>query len=527
MIIFISLINAQKMFTAKDKEQIENKGIQLSEIKKQIENFREGFPFLKLIRPATIGDGIISLSEDKIKEASGHYSKRIESGLQPVKFVPASGAASRMFQSLYSFWEAALNNQIAETLLEHHHHKSARQFFDHLPHFAFYEELEKGVGGIKDKEGHFKYCEVLNYLLSDKGLNYGFLPKGLLKFHQYPEGPRTPVEEHMIEGALYGANSKGEVSLHFTVSPEHLEYFKRITAKAAKIYEPKFAVKYRILFSEQKPSTDTIAVDPDNNPFRNTDDTLVFRPGGHGALLDNLNDIEADLIFIKNIDNVVPDRLKNETVIYKKALAGLLFGYQERIFDYLRLLEKGPSLLTDEQVAAIAVFVEKELCTIPSDNNHTLNKSALIQYLIKKLNRPIRLCGMVRNLGEPGGGPFWAQNSDGTLSLQIAENLQIDINNAEQKDILQKSTHFNPVDLICAVKNFKGGKFDLKKFRDPETGFISHKSKEGRPLKALELPGLWNGSMSDWNTLFVDVPMITFNPVKTINDLLREEHQSF
>jgi hypothetical protein len=514
------------MFTAKDNQQIEKKGIQLSEIEKQIEDFRKGFPFLKLIRPATIGDGIISLSEDKIKEAADHYSKRIDSDLLPVKFVPASGAASRMFQSLYSFWEAALDNQEAEALLEHHHHKNAKQFFDHLSQFAFYQELEEGVGGIKDKAGHTRYCEILSWLLSDNGLNYGFLPKGLLKFHQYPEGPRTPVEEHMIEGALYCTNSKKEVKLHFTVSPEHLEYFRKKTSEAAKVYGPKFGVKYHIVFSEQKSSTDTIAVDPDNNPFRNADGTLLFRPGGHGALLDNLNDIQGDIIFIKNIDNIVPDRLKNETVLYKKALAGLLLSYQERIFDYLRLLEKGSSLLTDKQVSEIAGFLEKELSMEPSDDRVHLNKSALIQYLSDKLNRPIRICGMVKNLGEPGGGPFWAQNSDGTISLQIVESSQIDMIDAEQKDISQRSTHFNPVDLICAVKNFKGEKFDLENFSDPETGFISHKSKEGKPLKALELPGLWNGAMSDWITLFVDVPLITFNPVKTVNDLLRQEHQS-
>lgn len=513
------------MFTTHDIQQIEKKGIPLSEIEKQISNFRKGFPFLKLSRPAIVGDGIISLSEDKIKEYAGLYSKRVEYNLQPVKFVPASGAASRMFQSLYSFWEAALDNQTAESLLEHHHHKNVKQFFGNLTQFAFYEELEKGVGGIKDKKGQTKYCEILNFLLSDKGLNYGFLPKGLLKFHQYPEGPRTPVEEHMIEGALYGANSKGEVKLHFTVSPEHLELFKLKTAEAAKVFEPKFGVKYNITFSEQKASTDTIAVDPDNNPFRNADDTLLFRPGGHGALLDNLNDIKGDIIFIKNIDNVVPDNLKKDTVLYKKALAGLLLKYQEKIFNYLQWLETDPEFIPEDKLAEISAFVGKDLCTEPAKKHHSIDKMGLVHYLFTKLNRPVRICGMVKNQGEPGGGPFWAKNEDGTISLQIVESSQIDMNDPEQKRVAGESSHFNPVDLICAVNNYKGKKFDLMQFRDPETGFISHKSKEGKPLKALELPGLWNGAMSDWITLFVDVPVITFNPVKTVNDLLREEHQ--
>jgi len=526
IIIFNSSTYAIGMFTNTDIQQIEKKGIQLSEIEKQISSFRKGFPFMKLLRSATIGNGIICLTEDKITEAIDLYSKKVENNLQPVKFVPASGAASRMFQSLFSFREAALDNQTAETLLAQGHHKSVKQFFDHLQQFAFYDELEKGVEGIKDKEGLTRYSEILNFVLSEKGLNYGFLPKGLLKFHQYTEGPRTPVEEHMIEGALYGANSQREVKLHFTVSPEHLEYFKQKTAEAAEVFEPKFGVKYYILFSEQRPSTDTIAVDPDNNPFRNTDGSLLFRPGGHGALLDNLNEIKGDIIFVKNIDNVVPDRLKDETVHYKKALAGLLLNYQEKVFNYLLWLETEPTLIPDEKLDEIAAFIEKELCTEPAEKFASFDKMSAVHYLFTKLNRPIRICGMVKNQGEPGGGPFWAKNADGTVSLQIVESSQIDMNDTEQKNIAANSTHFNPVDLICGVNNYKGKKFDLKQFSDPETGFISHKSKEGKPLKALELPGLWNGAMSDWNTLFVDVPAITFNPVKTVNDLLREEHQT-
>lgn len=515
------------MFTKSDIHQIEKKGISLPVIEKQIDNFRKGFPFLKLLRPSTTNDGIITLTDEKFRELGHLYLQKIKKGIRPVKFIPASGAASRMFHSLFSFWEAAFNDSEAESLLGHGHHRNVRQFFDHLSQFAFYDELQKGVNGLKDNEGRIKYCEILNYLLSANGMNYGSLPKGLLKFHRYPDGPRTPVEEHMIEGALYCADSKREVNLHFTVSHEHLEYFKQKASQAEKVYEAQYGVRFKIEFSEQKPSTDTIAVDPDNNPFRLSDGSLLFRPAGHGALLDNLNGIESDVIFIKNIDNVVQERFGNDTIICKMALAGLLLEAQDRIFSYLRLLEEDPVSTSEEQIAEIDRFVKKNLFVEPGENCSSFDKKDWIKFLFTKLNRPLRVCGMVKNFGEPGGGPFRAKNSDGTTSLQIVEGSQIDMNIPEQRDIVHQSTHFNPVDLICAVYNYKGEKFDLKNFTDPETGFISHKSKEGKPLKALELPGLWNGAMADWNTLFVDVPMITFNPVKTVNDLLRKEHQPF
>lgn len=512
------------MLAQKDIQQIESKGIDVKEIERQIAIFKKGVPFLKLIRPASIDDGIIFLSEEKLNESSDYYLQRIKNHLKPLKFVPASGAATRMFQSLYALQEAATDDQTVENLLADEKFRSVREFFERLSDFAFFPELDKKCEGVKNKEGRLKYLRILNFLLSEKGLNYGFLPKGLLKFHQYPDGARTPVEEHMIEGALCCTNEKREVQLHFTVSHEHLNYFKHLTAEAAKKYGQKFQVKYLISFSEQKSSTDTIAVDPDNNPFYSSNGTLLFRPGGHGALLDNLNQMDADLIFIKNIDNVVPDHLKKETVRYKMALAGLLLEYQEKIFSYLRILEKDPAVISDEQFDEMSAFVESALCTEAPEEVKS-SKTTLALYLIKKLNRPIRVCGMVKNLGEPGGGPFWAKNPDDTISLQIVESSQIDINDPNQKKIAGNATHFNPVDLICGVYNYKGEKFDLKNFTDPDTGFISSKSKDGKPLKALELPGLWNGAMSDWNTLFVDVPVITFNPVKTINDLLRDQHQ--
>lgn len=513
------------MFINNDIEQIEKRGSSLPEIEKQLVHFKKGFPYLKVLRPATIGDGIIRIDEEKVSEAVKEYTKKVHAGLKSVKFVPASGAASRMFQSLFAFAEAANTNEKAIELLDKAEFKNAKQFFDKITDFAFYEKLSAALGGIKGPDGSLKYCEIIDYVLSDKGLNYGFLPKGLLDFHLYGREPRTPVEEHMIEGALYGADSQGNVLLHFTVSPEHLNLFINKTNQAAQQFEPKFGVKYHITFSEQKPSTDTIAVDTENNPFRLSDDSLFFRPAGHGALLDNLNEINGDIIFVKNIDNVVPDRLKGDTVRYKMALALILSEYQERIFDYLRLLEKRSEFISDQQIAEMVEFTEKALCIEPDENQYYTHKSTLAHYLYGKLNRPIRICGMVKNEGEPGGGPFWAKNADGTVSLQVVESSQIDSNDPEQKEIANHSTHFNPVDLVCGVRNFKGEKFDLLEYRDPETGFISSKSKDGKTLKAQELPGLWNGAMADWITLFVEVPAITFNPVKTVNDLLRSEHQ--
>ena len=511
------------MFTEKDLEQLNNRGSNLQVVENQLNYFKKGFPYLKVLRPATIGDGIIRLDSAAVDSSVKEFTKKVQDGLQPAKFVPASGAASRMFQSLFSFAEAATSNNKAEELLQEDRFKSAAQFFSQLPNFAFFKKLSNSFGGQLYDGGKLKYCEIIDHLLTDKGLNYGFLPKGLLDFHSYLEGPRTPVEEHLIEGALYGADNRGNVKLHFTVSPEHLTLFKEKVANAIPALETKFGVNYQITFSVQKPATDTIAVDPENNPFRLSDGSLLFRPAGHGALLDNLNEIEGDIIFIKNIDNVVPDRLKDETVRYKMALALILLEVQKQIFEYLKIL--ATKEVTEGQLAEIIAFTEHKICIEPVDPKYEGDTPTLIHYLYRKLNRPIRICGMVLNEGEPGGGPFWAENSDGTVSLQVVESSQINHNDLLQKEISSHSSHFNPVDLVCGIRNYKGEKFDLLKFRDPETGFISSKSKDGKTLKAQELPGLWNGAMSEWNTLFVEVPIITFNPVKTVNDLLRHEHQ--
>ena len=358
-------------------------------------------------------------------------------------------------------------------------------------------------------------------LLEPKGLNYGQLPKGLLEFHEYDDCVRTPMEEHLVEAALY-ASSNGEANIHFTVSHEHLDLFKKMVEEKEGSYEAKFNCKFNVSFSEQKPSTDTVAANPDNTLFRTEDGKLLFRPGGHGALIENLNDIDSDVVFIKNIDNVVPDRLKGDTVEYKNLLAGILVTLQKRAFDYLRKLDTGK--YSHEDLEEIIRFVQRDLCCRKADIKE-LEDADLVIYLHKKLNRPMRVCGVVKNVGEPGGGPFLTYNSDGTVSLQILESSQIDKNNKEYMKMFTEGTHFNPVDLVCAFKDYKGNKYDLPEYVDKSTGFISNKSKNGRELKALELPGLWNGAMSDWNTVFVEVPLSTFNPVKTVNDLLREQHQ--
>ena len=504
------------MLSQNDLKQIAQKGITEEQINAQLDEFKTGFPYLKLKAAASIEDGIVATGDNDKKAYIKAWNDYKKQGHKIVKFVPASGAASRMFKDMFAFLDA--DYQVPTTPFE-------KSFFDNIQKFAFYDALDAACRKNEGKsikyliqEGDYK-AVVVN-MLFEKGLNYGQLPKGLLLFHKYPEGARTPMEEHLIEGALYGA-SNGEAIVHFTVSHEHMSLFKKKVASRADGYAQKFGIKYDISFSEQKPSTDTIAANPDNTPFRNEDGSLLFRPGGHGALIENLNEIDADIIFIKNIDNVVPDRLKQETVDYKQVIAGVLVNLQKLAFRYLNELDKGTP--SHDKLREIQHFVEHAFCR--RSDIATLSDPELAEYLKKKLNRPMRVCGVVKNVGEPGGGPFLTYNHDGTISLQILESSQIDKNNKEYMEMFTHGTHFNPVDLVCAVKDYKGQPFDLPKFVDKSTGFISSKSKNGKELKALELPGLWNGAMSDWNTVFVEVPLGTFNPVKTVNDLLRPQHQ--
>ena len=505
------------MLTEKDLKQIAERGISEKQVEAQLKQIAEGFPFLKLEAAASTEKGILVPSNDEKAQDIKAWDNYKAEGHKVVKFVPASGAASRMFKNMFAFADA--DYDVPTTDFE-------KTFFDHIRDFAFKKELcnkckENEGKDIKTLMADGEYKAIAKNMLEAKGLNYGQLPKGLLLFHNYEDGPRTPMEEHLVEAALY-ASSNGEANVHFTVSHEHLPLFKAKVAEKEEKYAEKYGVKYNISFSEQKSSTDTIAANVDNTPFRNEDGSLLFRPGGHGALIENLNEIDADVVFIKNIDNVVPDRLKASTVEWKQILAGILVTKQAQAFEYLKLLDKGA--YNHEKLEEMIRFVQRDLCCRKQDIKE-LEDAELVIYLRKKLNRPMRVCGVVKNVGEPGGGPFLTYNQDGTVSLQILESSQIDTNNEEYMKMFQNGTHFNPVDLVCAIKNYKGEAFNLPDYVDKTTGFISSKSKNGRELKALELPGLWNGAMSDWNTIFVEVPLDTFNPVKTVNDLLREQHQ--
>lgn len=501
------------MFDSKDLEQFNKKGISPEQVQAQLELISNGFPYLELESAASTDNGIMSLSGDECDRYIGFWNAYLKGGHSISKFVPASGAASRMFKDLFAFLDA--DYDVPSTPFE-------KTFFQGLEKFAFYKDLDAACQSAQGSTAAAliaagQYKAVVSCLLESCGLNYGSLPKGLLKFHKYESDARTPMEEHMAEGALYAAGADGKVHLHFTVSPEHKAMFQALAEKNSKAMSKRFSVSYDISFSEQKPSTDTVAAAADGTPFRNSDGSILFRPGGHGALIENLNDLDTDIVFIKNIDNVVPDHLKSDTVTYKKVLAGVLVSVQQKVFNYLSVLDNGK--YTPEQFKEIADFVSGTLCCRCND------KTAIdAQWLKSKLNRPLRVCGMVKNVGEPGGGPFLAYNSDGTVSLQILESSQIDLNDPAKKAMFTGGTHFNPVDLVCALRDYKGRHFDLPSYVDKATGFISSKSKNGRELKALELPGLWNGAMSDWNTIFVEVPLSTFNPVKTVNDLLKPQH---
>ena len=450
-------------FSAQDLEQLQARGISVEKAEAQLECFRNGFPELDIVAPASTKKGILAPKRAEQEEYIAAWQQYLAEGHKILKFVPASGAASRMFKNLFQYLEDGIETPFIQ------------DFLAHKDQFAFGPQLA-------GKEGQ----DAVRYLLND--MHYGELPKGLLLFHKYRDGARTPALEHLVEGALYCAEpakggAKPTVYLHFTVSHDHLPLFRQHIAENLPKFEEKYNVKYDVTFSEQLPSTDTLAANPDGTPFRTKDGKLLFRPGGHGALIENLNQQDADIVFIKNIDNVVPDRLKKDTIRYKQILAGVLVTEQKRIFEAL----KDPNLSDEERA---------------------------------KLNRPIRVCGVVKNTGEPGGGPFLVREADGSISCQILESTQI-----SDPELMKQSTHFNPVDLVCAIRDYEGKPFDLPKYVDPQTGFISNKSKDGKELLALELPGLWNGAMSRWNTIFVEVPVSTFNPVKTVNDLLREQHQ--
>ena len=501
--------------TSEDLVQLQELGLDLVRVQQQIDNFRRGFAKSRLDDAATPANGGIRVLDDN---EIAHYEKAYRSlgqGLKLLKFVPASGAATRMFKDLYNFTSTyfGVAGNFGKEFPE------VKEFLENIHTFAFFNDLRDSMAAADlDIEEYLQrgdYSTVINFLLKEQYLGYGSLPKALLKFHRYGEVQRTPLEEHIVEGALYARCTDGTVNLHFTISPEHRNAFRRKLSEVKHYYESTFGIHLKVSFSEQKHYTDIIAVDEQNNPLRDESGRLIFRPGGHGALIENLNEQRADLIFIKNIDNVVPDWMKHTTVIYKQVLAGMLLELRQRSFELLHALDNNAD---DKTLRETVRFVREELNIAVADDSDA-------RTLHDVLNRPMRICGMVKNLGEPGGGPFYTIDADGRRSLQIVESAQVNHNDPQQEAIFQASTHFNPVDLVCSTKNYRGRYFDLPRYVDPRTGFISKKSKGAQTLKSQELPGLWNGAMANWITVFVEVPVATFNPVKTVNDLLRKEHR--
>ena len=539
-------------FTPKDLDFMTQRGSDPRQVEKQFNFFKTGFDFANINRNVSIGDGIVKFSENDVMYWIQIYENFVDRGrkfstrtneklvdrgrkfstrtLEIVKFVPASGAASRMFKDLYE----VVNTD--ELILN----EKAKLYMEKIKDFAFFDDLKVVI-----EENGLSFDEIskdstskipFEYLLDEKGLNYGNLPKGLLKFHKYETETRTALEEHLVESANYAQSGDGVCRLHFTVSQEHLDKFNEWVSLVKEKYEKRFGIKYHITYSVQSPATDTLAAELDNTPFRDKNGNLLFRPGGHGALINNLTNIHADVVFVKNIDNVTTENKLESTILYKKALAGYLLHLQKKNFEYIkrcevrgercdvgeRRKEKGerrkdelPSIFTDGELKEIIDFAKHELMIQFENDNPTPDE------VLKKLNRPMRICGMVKNEGEPGGGPFWVTNRNGETSLQIVESSQINMNNPTQKEFMKTATHFNPVDMVCCFKDVNGNFFDLNKYVDPYTGFISQKTYEGRPLAAMELPGLWNGAMADWITIFVEVPLSTFNPVKTVFDLLK------
>ncbi len=501
----------------RDLRTLKEKGITPSQFTEQLEMLSIGFPYLKIEAPATPGHGLFVLSPEMEKQCTEIWKKFLNAGAKIIKMVPASGAASRMFKNLFEF----LNNK-----KEHPGDDFLNKFFDEIENFAFFPRLnfictslygESVDTLIRNK----KYKDVVRALLEHGGLNYGQLPKALLEFHKIHGDSRTAFEEHLAEGAQYADAKNGKVNIHFTVSEEHLPLLSIKAEEKTGVLAHKFGKDFNISFSIQKPSTDTVAVTLDGEPYREAGE-LFFRPGGHGALIENLNDLDADVIFIKNIDNVVPDSKREETIKYKMIIGGVLVAVKQKLDEYCKLIMKGKP--SEKQIEEMEKFLKDNL-SISHSNIENMNRDEKLGFLFSKFNRPLRVCGMVKNEGEPGGGPFLTYNPDGTVSAQILESTQIDPHDKEAMKMLKESTHFNPVDLVCATKDWEGKKFDLTKYVDKSTGFISRKSRKGVEIKALELPGLWNGAMSDWNTVLVEVPPVTFNPVKTVNDLLREAHQ--
>jgi len=508
-------------FTENDLAQLAAKGITKEKVKVQVDIFKEGIPFVHLVDAAIIDGGISRFDANEQSKLSAIFDSNSER-LSLLKFVPASGAASRMFKALFNFLDTYDHKKESlKDYIERNQDNDIKLFSEGIENFPFYKLVKGRIKGLATNEDEEFYLFVKE-MMSENGLNYGFYPKGLLPFHKYGTHAATPFEEHLKEATKYARVGK-EANLHFTISEQHIKMFSKEYGSISDRLGKETDTTFNVSYSYQKSSTDTIAVDLENEPFRKSDGTLLFRPGGHGALIENLNEEEADIIFIKNIDNVVVPAAQETLTTSKKVLAGLLLKMQEKAFEYAKLLDENN--LTSELMVEIKQFLEEKLNARFVDTYSSFSLGDQIEILKDKINRPIRICGMVKNEGEPGGGPFWIKSPQNHISLQIIESAQIDMGNENQLKILKNSTHFNPVDLVCGVRNYKGEKFNLLNYVDHKQGFISSKTQAGRSLKALELPGLWNGAMAYWNTIFVEVPLATFNPVKTVNDLLKPTHQ--
>ena len=505
------------MFTQKDLQQIQRKGIHIDDINRQIKFFKTGFPPADITMPATPGKGLICLNEGEERHYRGIFRQNAPD-FQITRFIPASGAATRMFKSLFGALEHLEGKPRTEQESWVKQNPEINDFIQGLSGYPFYEDMK--LPADPDPS------QILAAVLHPDGLDYGSKPKGLLKFHKYSGQKRhTSFEEHIREAAMYCASGDGKLRMHLTVSPDHLDGFQTEAARVVPVIEQETGLDVDISFSFQKPETDTIAVDPQNEPFRTGEGTLLFRPGGHGALIQNLDGLDTDIIFISNIDNVAPERNMYTRVAYKEVIGGVLLEVRSKVFYYLQQLA-GTEKVEKTRMDSMVSYLHDRLGIAVPDQLDTWNAADLKQWLIETMDRPIRVCGMVKNEGEPGGGPFYVRSDTGEISLQIVESSQIDLQDPDKADLVAQSTHFNPVDLVCSSRNFRGEKFNLIQYVDPNTGFISDKSVGGKFLKALELPGLWNGSMARWLTLFVEVPIETFSPVKTVFDLMRPEHRT-
>ncbi|NIJ46216.1 hypothetical protein FHR24_002700 [Wenyingzhuangia heitensis] len=490
------------------KQEIDKRGISNEKLTRQLIAFVKGTPIIELDRIAGISDGIMTINSIERSQFMNIYNIK-QQDLVIYKFTPASGLASRMFKGLCEFYHSKINNAMSQ------------YFFNNLHKFPFYKDIiigfHKVYPKIKKLDSLANKMAFLNFLLSTDNLNYQNTPKGLIKFHQYDIDNKTALEEQIDESLHYCISKDQTVNIHFTVSPNFIDAFKQATKDYIETNYDNSNITFNITFSIQKANTDTIAVNYDNTPFKDENGNYVFRAGGHGALIENLNDLDADLVFIKNIDNVSHQNHMEETIKYKQILAGKLLSLQDQIHNYLKHLKEDSENLNLQQIQFF--LIENFFINIPEQECTKENLYIL-------LNRPIRVCGMIKNQGDAGGGPFWVKNNEGEATLQIIEGAQIDKENKEQLEIFHQSTHFNPVDIVCGIKDFEGNKFDLTKFIDHDAVFVTDKSVNGKPVKGLELPGLWNGGMAEWLTIFVEVPIETFNPVKTVTDLLSPMHQA-